>query len=97
MFTVAPIAPSIHDQDSLARLVEAFRPAFESIQGSFGPSEGPTLPFVLTGGTEAQILEQWDTGEPLFLVAHPNQNSLPSSLEALARVGQLGGREESCI
>lgn len=92
MFTVAPLASSIHDQASLERLIAAFEPAFESIGGTVDPSEGPTLPFVLTGGTEAQILEQWDAGEPLFLIAHPDQNSLPSALEALARVGQLGGR-----
>lgn len=92
MFTVAPLASSIHDQASLERLIAAFEPAFESIGGTVDPSEGPTLPLVLTGGTEAQILEQWDAGEPLFLIAHPDQNSLPSALEALARVGQLGGR-----
>ncbi len=92
MFTVAPIASPIHDQASLERLVDAFLPALNSIGGSLDPSDGPIIPFVLTGGTEAQILEQWDAAEPLFLIAHPNQNSLPSSLEALARVGQLGGR-----
>lgn len=92
MFTVTPIASAIHDQSSIERLVEAFRPALESIGGSLEASEGPVLPFVLTGGTEEQILEQWDADQPLFLIAHPNQNSLPSSLEALARVGQLGGR-----
>lgn len=92
MFTIAPVGSSIHDQSSLERLVNVFLPAFESIGGSLDPSDGPTLPFVLTGGTEAQILEGWDSDEPLFLIAHPDQNSLPSSLEALARVGQLGGR-----
>ena len=92
MFTITPIASPIHGKESLERLAEAYRPAFESIGGSLDASEGPTLPFVMTGGTEAQILEQWDASEPLFLVAHPDQNSLPSSLEALARVGQLGGR-----
>ncbi len=92
MFTITPIASPIHGKESLERLAEAYRPAFESIGGSLDASEGPTLPFVMTGGTEAQILEQWDASEPLFLVAHPDQNSLPSSLEALARVGQLGGK-----
>jgi hypothetical protein len=92
MFTITPIASPIHGKESLERLAKAYRPAFESIGGRFDASEGPTLPFVMTGGTEAQILEQWDASEPLFLVAHPDQNSLPSSLEALARVGQLGGK-----
>lgn len=92
MFTVIPVASPIHDQVSLERLVGAFLPAFDTIGGTLDETEGPILPFVLTGGTEAQIIEQWDADEPLFLIAHPNQNSLPSSLEALARVGQLGGR-----
>jgi len=92
MFTIAPVASPIHDEASLKRLVDVYRPAFESIGGSLDETDGPTLPFVLTGGTEAQILERWDADEPLFLIAHPDQNSLPSSLEALARVGQLGGR-----
>ncbi len=92
MFTFTPIASSIHDEVSVNRIVDQYRSALESIGGSLDPTNGPTLPFVLTGGTEAQILEQWNDGEPLFLIAHPNQNSLPSSLEALARVGQLGGR-----
>jgi len=92
MFTVIPIASSIHDAASIERIVAEYRSALESIGGRLEPTEGPTLSFVLTGGTEAQILEQWNTDEPLFLIAHPNQNSLPSSLEALARVGQLGGR-----
>jgi len=92
MFTITPIASSIHDLASVERIVDEYRDAFESIGGVLTPTDGPTVPFILTGGTEAQILEQWNTEEPLFLIAHPNQNSLPSSLEALARVGQLGGR-----
>lgn len=92
MFTVTPIASSIHNEESVARLVETYRSALESIGGTLDPDSGTALPFVLTGGTETQILERWNADEPLFLIAHPNQNSLPSSLEALARVGQLGGR-----
>jgi len=92
MFSYTPIASSIHDPASVERLVDEYREAFERIGGRTTPTDGPTLPFVLTGGTEAQILAQWNVDEPLFLIAHPNQNSLPSSLEALARVGQLGGR-----
>ena len=92
MFTIAPVASPIHDKTSLERLVDTYVPAFESIGGSIDETDGPTLPFVLSGGTEAQILDRWDSDEPLFLIAHPDQNSLPSSLEALARVGQLGGR-----
>lgn len=92
MFTFIPIASPIHDDGSVARLVDTYRAALESVGGSLDPDSGSALPFVLTGGTEAQILDRWDADEPLLLIAHPDQNSLPSSLEALARVGQLGGR-----
>ncbi|MEN8234639.1 MAG: hypothetical protein ABFR89_06915 [Actinomycetota bacterium] len=92
MFTVIPIASPIHDPASLERLVDSYRPALERMGGTFDTGGDIALPFVLTGGTEAQILELWDSDTPLFLLAHPNQNSLPASLEALARVVQLGGR-----
>jgi L-fucose isomerase-like protein len=92
MFTVTPVASSIHDPASVERLVGAYRPAFERIGGSLEPGSGIVVPFVLTGGTEAEILAMWDGESPLLLIAHPDQNSLPASLEALARVVQLGGR-----
>lgn len=92
MFTITPVASSIHDKDSVARLVETYLSALESVGGTLEPTTGPKVQFVLTGGTEAQILTRWHRDEPLTLIAHPDQNSLPSCLEALARVGQLGGR-----
>jgi L-fucose isomerase-like protein len=51
---------------------------------------------VATGGTEERILEVWaerrraSAGEPLFLIAHPGNNSLPAALEVLARLQQEG-------
>ncbi|MEN8113443.1 MAG: hypothetical protein ABFS21_03555 [Actinomycetota bacterium] len=92
MFTVAPVASSIHDPASVERLVGAYRSSFEHIGGDLEEGGNIVVPFVLTGGTEAQILELWDGDTPLLLIAHPDQNSLPASLEALARVVQLGGR-----
>jgi L-fucose isomerase-like protein len=55
-------------------------------------------PFILvaTGGTEQVILEVWaerqrtSPDEPLFLIAHPGNNSLPAALEVLARLQQEG-------
>jgi L-fucose isomerase-like protein len=46
---------------------------------------------VLTGGTEAEVLERFGPGiEPALLLALPHSNSLPAALEVLARLRQLG-------
>ncbi|KAF0150998.1 MAG: L-fucose isomerase-like protein [Ignavibacteria bacterium] len=58
----------------------------------------PIIFFVLTGGTEQQVLElclqrkNFFTNEPVILAAHPTHNSLPSSLEILARLQQIGAK-----
>jgi len=49
----------------------------------------PLVYFILTGGTEQKVLEQLkksnpDNRQPLILLAHPGNNSLPASLEILA-------------
>jgi L-fucose isomerase-like protein len=62
------------------------------------PSDRPCAVLAVTGGTEQAILDVWRArqatcrGEPLVLMAHPAHNSLPASLEALARVQRDGGR-----
>jgi L-fucose isomerase-like protein len=54
----------------------------------------PLIFFVLTGGTEQKILDLWLKRktkfgkEPIFLLAHPGNNSLPAALEILARLHQ---------
>lgn len=56
----------------------------------------PILYFMTTGGTEQVLLDarQRRKGvvpdEPVLIVAHPTQNSLPASLEVLARLQQDG-------
>ena len=56
----------------------------------------PVAVFVATGGTERAILDGWAAqqqtapGEPLLLIAHPGNNSLPAALEVLARLQQDG-------
>lgn len=56
----------------------------------------PVIFMVLTGGTEQKILELYAErrkhfkNEPLLLLAHPSNNSLPSALEVLARIQQDG-------
>jgi len=61
------------------------------------PDDGdPLFLLVATGGTEEVILRVWaercktSPGEPLFLIAHPGNNSLPAALEVLARQQQDG-------
>jgi len=57
----------------------------------------PLVYFILTGGTEQKVLlrlthlQQTDD-TPLILVAHPGNNSLPASLEILAKLHQAGRR-----
>lgn len=56
----------------------------------------PLCFLVVTGGTEEEILTlragraQSAPDEPVFLIAHPGNNSLPASLEVLARLQQDG-------
>jgi L-fucose isomerase-like protein len=75
--------------------------SFHGLGGKQVPEESIDHPFpifilVLTGGTEEKILRLWNTrksafpGEPIILVAHPGNNSLPASLEILARLQQEG-------
>lgn len=58
----------------------------------------PIVFLVLTGGTEQKILELYSlrknlfSKEPVILIAHPTHNSLPASLEILARLHQIGAK-----
>jgi len=56
----------------------------------------PLFYLVATGGTEGVVMElravrtKTALREPVFLIAHPGNNSLPASLEVLARLQQEG-------
>jgi L-fucose isomerase-like protein len=58
----------------------------------------PLIYLVATGGAEQKILRLRDErersmpGEPVLLLAHPGNNSLPAALEVLARLQQDGKR-----
>ena len=58
----------------------------------------PLFYFLITGGTENTILQilanrkKNFNGEPVYLIAHPGNNSLPACLEVLARLNQDGMR-----
>jgi L-fucose isomerase-like protein len=56
--------------------------------------ERPLFFFILTGGTENKFLKLWQENEdklhklPIILLAHSSHNSLPASLEILAKLQQ---------
>ncbi len=56
----------------------------------------PLVYVMATGGTERALMQLQDAraslrpGEPVVLVAHPGNNSLPASLEVLAHLQQIG-------
>ncbi len=58
----------------------------------------PIAFFILTGGTEQSVLEFYSqrknhfANEPVILLAHPTHNSLPASMEILARLQQIGAK-----
>lgn len=87
--------------DAIADIVGRFVRALEAVGGqrrtpetaADGPQ--PLAVLVVTGGTERAILDLWRRrhnapGEPLLLIAHPGNNSLPAALEVLARLQQDG-------
>jgi L-fucose isomerase-like protein len=102
-FLLLPVASGLHDQESLRTILSGFELSLmgigaEPIEEADLERPLPLLILTLTGGTERRIIELVEArhvtvpGEPVTLVAHPGQNSLPAALEALARVQQLGGR-----
>lgn len=107
-FQYAVVASILHDELQKRELLGAFEKALEKAGGeleSLGsqrirPRNAalPLFVFVLTGGTEAEAMQlivqekMLERGEPVVLLAHPSQNSLPASLEILAKVKQDGGR-----
>lgn len=100
-FTVVlpPFAGSGQDESVVATYVERL----QSLGGvRFSAEEyGDRTPLVLlvaTGGTEGATLglherrERGVPGEPVLLLAHPGNNSLPAAMEVLARLQQDGVR-----
>ncbi len=96
-------ASVLHDDERLNRLSTDYTQALEGIGGERWPDgqcdrPAPLLIFVVTGGTEQEILRLWEQRqaaiprEPVFLLAHPGHNSLPAALEILARLRQDGKR-----
>ena len=102
--TVLTAASALHDMAAVDAVVDAFRPQFAAVGAEVAGSieaADPRLPlavFVLAGGSERHVLQAWQArqqlvpGEPLLLLTHPGQNSLPAALEVLARLQMDGAR-----
>lgn len=102
--SLLPLASALHDRRSVERLLDGLEGAVDTAGAlvvhdvTDAPTDAPLAVLVLTGGTERQVLDAWSArqlrvpGEPLLLVTHPEHNSLPAALEALARLQQEGAR-----
>lgn len=101
-FGFIPIKASfIKTEEELVKIAGIFFNALENIGGKrlydddLNRSQ-PIFYFIITGGTEKQLFdlkvlrEASEQKEPVFIIAHPTHNSLPASLEALARFQQDG-------
>jgi L-fucose isomerase-like protein len=90
-FSYRVIASSLHER--LDKVIAPYVSALETIGGARDGGD-ESLVLVATGGTERLLLDWWEQNpaRPVFMIAHPGHNSLPASLEALARLQQLGAR-----
>jgi L-fucose isomerase-like protein len=90
-FSYRVISSGLHEH--LDRVIAPFVTALETI-GGMRDGRNESLVLVATGGTEGLLLDWWEqkATRPVFMIAHPGHNSLPASLEALARLHQLGAR-----
>jgi L-fucose isomerase-like protein len=102
-FKYIPVASALHDERALEKVTGGLEEALKAIGGVRAEGEGIAagevpFHFVRTGGVEEEVmrrLEAWRArgGKgPVLVVAHGGHNSLPASLEILARVRQIGGR-----
>lgn len=96
MLNVLPLASSLQSTEQVASLVAKFD-ALLAARGiacrmlSTDAVVAPDLLLILTGGTERLALDVIPRMRPpYFLLAHPDQNSLPAALEILGRLQQLG-------
>lgn len=100
-FLYVPIGSALHSVEVLERLISEKAGVLDSIGGqradiSSVTSTEPLFFFVATGGTESHLMRLWRQRSsaigpaPLWLIAHPSQNSLPAALEVMAKVQQEG-------
>ncbi len=102
-FGIIPMHPgSLLGRDEIEAICGKYFGALEALggerlPGDSSPDDGaPLFLLVATGGSEEVILGWWanrpksSASDPLFLIAHPGNNSLPAALEVLARLQQDG-------
>ncbi|MCW8848817.1 MAG: hypothetical protein OQJ81_02465 [Melioribacteraceae bacterium] len=101
-FNFIPVASQfVETEEALLKIVGKYFEALHSLGGARITEENnlakePLLYLVVTGGTEQLILDikakrnENFSNESVFLIAHPTHNSLPASLETLARLQQDG-------
>ncbi len=101
-FRFIPVASVlVEGAEALDRIIGPFAEALRGIGGTVTSAEEiaedlPTFYLLATGGTESRVLELVERrqkavpGEPVFILAHPGNNSLPAALEVLAKVHQDG-------
>ena len=101
-FTTA-FSPLVVGSDPQERIAGKYLAALAAIGGEAteaveSDAACPLFVFVATGGTEQLVLDiraaraTRAPDEPVLLIAHPANNSLPASLEVLARLQQDGER-----
>lgn len=89
----------VQTEEELENSLKFYFDSLNSIGGKKVSKEDESLPdhifyFMITGGTEnilinhRKIIEQSDKNTPINLIAHPTHNSLPASLEVLAKYQQ---------
>jgi L-fucose isomerase-like protein len=91
-------ASALHDKDKVHALRDRLLGELRAASGlaieeaSQPSSDHLTAILVLTGGVEREVLKMVaQIPSPTLLIAHPGNNSLPASLEVLARIRQDGG------
>ncbi|MHB1341139.1 MAG: fucose isomerase [Coriobacteriia bacterium] len=100
-FGFLPLASVLVPADQRSSITGVYEDALIELGGELWTvaditESAPMFYLVGTGGTEGLILSVRETrsitapGEPVFLIAHPGNNSLPAALEVLARLHQDG-------
>ncbi len=94
-------ASHLHGEQEMTRLKEGLLADIQQTGGltleevEFPSGEGVAAILILTGGVERDVLKiASQMPSPTLLIAHPGHNSLPASLEILARIRQDGGAGE---
>lgn len=91
----------VETEEALTKIVGSYFNALNNFGGERCNEENlnasqPLFYIMVTGGTEQLLLDlktkrdQTNPDEPVYLIAHPTHNSLPASMEVLAKLQQIG-------